>query len=193
MAAPTFWLERVFRLRSRLSVLQCSTLPWIPEGRVIIDVGGNALWASTKSGPVAPTKNKLEELINWQFAAPDVVFPETIIIGVFPTTKGPKPTDVSARGSLIRLSPEEPLHAWITVAAESIRNNEGPEQLASWVDMVMAAPLEFRRIPGQKAVFWAQVSERESLGRRFSAMFRVPKTQTCFASVVCGYFFGPLY
>ena len=136
--------------------------------------GGNALWASTKSGPVAPAKTKMDELIKWQFAAPDVVFPETIIIGVFPTTKGPKPTDVSARGSLIRLSPEEPLHAWITVAAESIRNDEGPEQLASWVAMVMAAPLEFRRIPDQKAVFWAQVSERESLGRRFSAMFRTP-------------------
>ena len=136
--------------------------------------GGNALWASTKSGPVAPAKNKLDELINWQFAAPDVVFPETIIIGVFPATKGPKPTDVSARGSLIRISPEEPLHAWITVAAQSIRNDEGPEQLAAWVAMIMAAPLEFRRIPDHKALFWAQVSERESLGRRFSAMFRTP-------------------
>ena len=145
-----------------------------PDGPGYYRCGGNALWASSSSGPVAPNRNKLEELINWQFTVPAVVFPETVIIGVYPGTKGPKPTAASARGSLIRLSPEEPLHAWITVAARSIRAGEGPEQLAHWIAMSMAAPLEFRRIPDAKAIFWAQVAERESLGRRFSAMFRTP-------------------
>ena len=69
--------------------------------------GGNALWASVATGPVAPNANKMEELIAWQFSRPSKVFPETVVIGVLPSS-GPKPNDVAARGNLVRLTPEEP-------------------------------------------------------------------------------------
>ena len=46
--------------------------------------GGNALWASIATGQVAPNKNKLAELIKWQFSTPRKVFPETIVIGFCP-------------------------------------------------------------------------------------------------------------
>ena len=136
--------------------------------------GGNALWASIATGPVAPNKNKLAELIKWQFSRPQTVFPETIVIGVLPPggAGGPTPTDVNARGSLVRLTPEEPLHAWITVAAKSVR--EGDYPVADWVQMVLAAPLEFKLLSDRSAIFWEQVSERESLGKRFQIMFRTP-------------------
>ena len=72
--------------------------------------GGNALWASIATGPVAPNKNKLAELIKWQFSSPQKVFPETIVIGVLPPggRGGLTPTDINARGNLVRLTPEEP-------------------------------------------------------------------------------------
>ena len=145
-----------------------------PAGAGYYRCGGNALWASASSGPVGVNANKLEELINWGFPRPAPVFPETVIIGVFLGNKGPKPTDVGVRGSLLRISPEEPLHAWILAASRAVRDGASEEDLEAWVGMVMAAPLEFRRIPDQNAVFWAQVAEREALGRRFTAMFRTP-------------------
>ena len=72
--------------------------------------GGNALWASIATGPVAPNKNKLAELIKWQLSRPQKVFPETIVIGVLPPggRGGLTPTDNNARGNLVRLTPEEP-------------------------------------------------------------------------------------
>ena len=118
--------------------------------------------------------NKLEELIKWQFQRPGPVFPETVIIGVFPGNKGPKPTDAGSRGSLMRISPEEPLHAWILAASRAVCDGASEEDLDAWVSMVMAAPLEFRRVADKNCVYWQQVAEREALGKRFTAMFRTP-------------------
>ena len=36
--------------------------------------GGNGLWASVMSGPVAPTKSKIDEIITWRFGQPSTVF-----------------------------------------------------------------------------------------------------------------------
>ena len=82
------------------------------------------------------------------------------------------PTDIASRGSLVRLSPEEPFHAWIFCAAASIRN--GDDQLQPWLEMIVAIPLEFRLLEEKKDIFWAQVAEREALGHKFGAMFRTP-------------------
>ena len=132
--------------------------------------GGNALWAGLQSGPVAVNKSKLETIIKTQFETPKSVFPETVIIAV--TSTGPKPTNEKARGTLVRISPEEPLHAWVVATARSIRAGEGPEVLAQWVNMIQSASLEFRKIDDAKRLFWEQVAERESVGRRFATLFR---------------------
>ena len=84
--------------------------------------GGNALWASIATGPVAPNKNKLAELIKWQLSRPQNVFPETIVIGVLHPggAGGPAPTDVNARGNLVRLTHEEP-HARLDHGRHQVR------------------------------------------------------------------------
>ena len=132
--------------------------------------GGNALWASIATGPVAPNAQKLEDIRNAQFSQPSPVFPETIIVAIVPD--GPDPRTPAKRGSLLRISPEEPVHAWIIAAATSIQNGEGPEVLADWIRMIKAAPMEFRKMDDPKKVFWAQVGEREAIGRRYATMFR---------------------
>jgi hypothetical protein len=132
--------------------------------------GGNALWAGLQSGPVAVNKSKLETIINSQFDTPKRVFPELVIMTI--TSSGPKPTNERARGTLLRISPEEPLHAWVVATARSIRNGEGPDVLAQWVNMIQSASLEFRKIDDVKKLFWEQVAERESIGCRFATMFR---------------------
>ena len=82
--------------------------------------------------------------------------------------------DVAARGTLARVTPEEPLHAWVKTTAARIRGGADVAELAAWVNMAKNCSIEFRVIPEKKDLFWKQVKERESIGHRFYAMSRGP-------------------
>ena len=86
----------------------------------------------------------------------------------------PSPLDVSARGTLARITPEEPLHAWVKATAARIRDGADAAELAAWVNMAKNCSIEFRVISTMKDLFWKQVKERESIGHRFFAMGRTP-------------------
>ena len=132
--------------------------------------GGNALWASIASGPVAGNMKNLQRFVQFAFKEPAPVFPETIVIGSN-FSNSPSPLTNDDRGKLWRLSPEEPLHAWIVNTAQCIKDGHDPDEL-KWINMIKNAPLEFRTVEDQGAVFWKQVQERENLGHRFTLMYR---------------------
>ena len=132
--------------------------------------GGNGLWASLATGPVAPSRNKFEMVIKDHFPMPKPVFPSTIILAI--TKNGPTPLTLSQRGLIPRVSPEEMLHAWVAATARSLRAEEGEDIFLQWIAMVKAAPLEFRKFDAVEDIFWAQVSERENIGRLFATLFR---------------------
>ena len=134
--------------------------------------GANALWASLATGPVSVNQVKLQQLIDYEFKEPAKVFPETVVIAVHPDL--PSPLDDAARGTLARVTPEEPLHAWVKVTAARIRHGADAAELAAWVNMAKNCSIEFQKIPHSKDLFWKQVKERESIGHRFYAMVRTP-------------------
>ena len=110
--------------------------------------GGNALWASLVTGPVTVNQRKLQQLIDFEFSAPAPVFPETVVIGIYPGA--PCPLDENSRGLMTRISPEEPLHAWVNAVANRIRESADVDEMTLWANMVKTCSIEFRRIEDKK-------------------------------------------
>ena len=81
--------------------------------------------------------------------------------------------DITANfGNLHRVSPEEPVHAFIHAVAAAIERNAPQTELDAWLACALNTPMEFLIVPNEQAMAWRAVNMREKTGTSFEALFR---------------------
>ena len=66
-------------------------------------------------------------------------------------------------GNLHRVSPEEPVHAFIHAVAAAIERNAPQTELDAWLACALNTPVEFLIAPNAQAMAWRAVNMREKL------------------------------
>ena len=81
--------------------------------------------------------------------------------------------DITANfGNLHRVSPEEPVHAFIHAVAAAIERNAPQTELHAWLACTINAPMEFLIVPNEQAMAWRAVHIREKTCTSVEALFR---------------------
>ena len=97
-------------------------------------------------------------------------FPFDIVIGVL---DGQDANDIVVkRSSLLRLSPEEPIHAALIRISELISSGADDESLTKWRVMLLNSRLDFRCLNNEEAARWMSIALREDLGHKHKFMYR---------------------
>lgn len=131
---------------------------------------GNLMWLDVMYSPQAgvPTRvSAIKELQMHYFQVP-TVFPGTVTVAV-----APNENPLDARGSMRRISPEEPLHACLLELAEGIRQGIPDAQtLQAWKRVLLSVSFEFKLLDAEEVRWFEAVRLRERLVVDYSAMAR---------------------
>ena len=79
---------------------------------------------------------------------------------------------LQARGTWVRVSPEEPVHALMLRLQQIWEEGPTEEMLVAWKQMLMNTRLIFKKLPSMDAANWEAIRAREALGANFVYMYR---------------------
>jgi len=119
--------------------------------------GANIFWQDWLNSPspgVPVSRRAVDEYINYYFAKPGRM-PHDIVIAIAGTHVNP----LHAAGALSRVSPDEPVYAWLLAAARDI---DAGLPMDGWVHSALTVTFTFRQLVTEDEKYYAAVNLREA-------------------------------
>ena len=136
---------------------------------------GNLFWLDlvySVSGNVPVNRQSVELLMSRYFTDPTTKFPDKVIVGIIGKPSGNE--IMASKGSLVRISPDEVIIAWVLSAARDLMKSKSEDRIALWQRAALSVPMEFVSCENVQSRYFKSVNLRESVGTDFAALHRTP-------------------
>ena len=95
-----------------------------------------------------------------------------MIVGIIGKPSGNE--TMASKGSLVRISPDEVIIAWVLSAASDLMKSKSEDRIAPWQRAALSVPMEFVSCENVQSRYFKSVNLRESVGTDFAALHRTP-------------------
>ena len=126
-------------------------------------------WLYTPTPGVPSSLARTRSTMQDVFATPTEI-PTKVVVSVPKAINEAELTSMTTASKLKRLSPEEPLVAFVGAIARGVKNAASTETMKQWKRLALSTLVEFRAVDSADDVHWAAVNMREDVVRNFVTM-----------------------
>ena len=136
---------------------------------------GNLFWLDlvySVSGNVPVNRQSVDLLMDSYFGDPSSCRFPMVSVGVLGRPSGQELA--AQKGSLVRISPDEVIIAFVLAAARDLQKSQSEDRIALWLRVALCVPMEFISCENVQSRYFKSVNLRESVGNDFAALHRTP-------------------